>query len=70
MKKKVRKTEDQIVDQLRVLTNRKRGLTDTAQELGFTIQFISDVVYGRRGVSENLARKMGYRRIVEFEEVA
>ena len=62
-----RKIESELVVELKAMTDRKFGLTITARELGFTPQFILDVVKGRRGVTENLAKAMGYIRIVEFE---
>ena len=64
-----RKTEAELLNELKAATEKRRGLTDAAQRYGFTIQFISDVVYGRRGISEKLAEKMGYRRVVEYERV-
>jgi hypothetical protein len=69
MKKICRKTEAELLDELKRSVDRKRGLTNTAEELGFTIQFISDVIHERRPVSMNLAERMGYKRIVEFEKV-
>lgn len=58
-----------MLQELTRSVDRKRGLTSEAERLGFTIQFISDVVYGRRPISEKLAERMGYRRVVEFEKV-
>ena len=38
-----------------------------AARLGFTPQFLNDVVNGRRGVSKELAESMGYRKLpVQF----
>ena len=70
MRKVARKTEADLLDELKRSVDHKRGLTNTAERLGFTIQFISDVVNGRRPVSGKLAERMGYRRVVEFERAA
>ena len=70
MRKLPRKTEADLLKELQAITDKRRGLTTAAERFGMTIQFISDVVYGRRGVSEKLAEKMGYRKIVEYEKVA
>ncbi len=68
--RKTRKPESQLVGELKARTDRKFGLTVTAKELGFTPQFVLDVVKGRRAVTVKLAAAMGYRRVVEFERVA
>jgi len=39
---------------------------DVAIALGMTPQFINDVIKGRREVSENLARGLGYAKVVSF----
>lgn len=67
--RKQRRTGEYLVRQLQAMTERKFGLTLTAQELGFTPQFILDVVKGRRLVSTRLAAAMGYERVVVFEKV-
>lgn len=67
---KNRKPESHLIEELRARTDRKFGLKRTADELGFTPQFVLDVVKGRRSVSPKLAIAMGYRRVVEFEKVA
>lgn len=38
----------------------------TAKRLGFTPQFINDVLNGRRKITDNLAAKMGYQRVTRF----
>ena len=37
-----------------------------AKKLGFSEQFICDVMKGRREISDNLASALGYRRVVMF----
>lgn len=68
--KRNRKPESHLVQELAARTDRKFGLKRTAHELGFTPQFVLDVVKGRRSVSDRLAEAMGYRKVVEFEKVA
>lgn len=62
-------TEKYLVQTLR-LRARKTSQVQVAKELGLSPAFICDVLKGRREVTERLARKMGYRKIVEFEKVA
>lgn len=38
----------------------------TAKRLGFTPQFINDVLRGRREITDNLAAQMGYERVTRF----
>lgn len=64
-----RKTEPDLLAELKAKTDRKFGLTLAAEEYGFTIQFIRDVVTKRRPISPRLAASMGYRRVIEFERV-
>lgn len=37
---------------------------------GFSSPYVSDVLSGRREISDNLARALGYRRVVSWEPVA
>lgn len=37
-----------------------------ADKLGFTPQFINDVLKGRREMTEALAGKLGFKRVVSF----
>jgi plasmid maintenance system antidote protein VapI len=67
MRKPIRKSESELIAELKSRADRKRGLTDMAEEFGFTIQYLSDIVNDRRPISGNLALAMGYTRIVEFE---
>jgi hypothetical protein len=64
-----RRTEADLLNELKTTASKKRGLTEIAERTGFTVQFISDVIYGRRGITENLAASMGYRRVVEYERL-
>lgn len=38
----------------------------TAKRLGFTPQFICDVLKGRREITESLAERLGYNRVTRF----
>jgi len=37
-----------------------------AREIGFSAQFVCDVLQGRRHISSELAEKIGYRRKIVF----
>jgi predicted transcriptional regulator len=64
-----RVTTRQIVQLLRNAV-KMRSQREVADDLGLSPAFVCDVLKGRREVTERLARKMGYRKVVEFEKVA
>jgi hypothetical protein len=39
---------------------------ETADKYGISTAYLNDVLHGRRPVSENLARKLGWTRVVVF----
>ena len=65
--RRVEKNEDYLRGELRCdITN--RGLTQSswADAMGFSRQFICDVLAGRRPITERLAKALGYERRVVF----
>ena len=66
MRKATRITEAMLLEDLKAEISRD-SLRATARRLGFTPQFLCDVIYERRAISERLAGAMGYRRVVIFE---
>lgn len=64
---KRRKTEADLLKELTDMTAKRGGLTETAKRLEISIQYLSDVVYGRRRISQTLAERLGYVRVVEYE---
>jgi DNA-binding transcriptional regulator YdaS (Cro superfamily) len=40
-----------------------------ATQLGISAQYLSDIITGHREVSDPVARKLGYRRVVTFEPI-
>lgn len=62
-------TEKQVVEALKART-RQTSQRKVAAELRLSAAFVCDVLKGRREVTDRLARKMGYRRVVKFEKVA
>lgn len=65
---KQRVSEALLVKRLEKETNLHGSLLVKAREYGVSPQFLSDVIRGRRNVTENLARALGYTRIIEFEK--
>lgn len=61
-------SEGDLYDALRAKID-TLGQAAAAKELGFTPQFLNDVMNGRRTLSERLVTALGYRRVVTFERM-
>lgn len=57
-------TEHDLLDILSDMT--KGGLGQPSRELDFTVSYLHDVLRGRRFVSEKMAGKLGFNRVVVF----
>jgi plasmid maintenance system antidote protein VapI len=70
MEKKTRQHVDPafLVGALREECQRLGSQSEFARVNDFSRGFISDVLAGRRDVTETLARKLGYRRLMLFEK--
>jgi plasmid maintenance system antidote protein VapI len=53
-------------DRLRELIEELGSQKAAARKLGFTPSFINDVLHGRREMTEALAAKLGFKRVVTF----
>ena len=51
---------------LRALVRELGSQKAVAKKLGFTPSFINDVLKGRREMTEALAAKLGFKRVVTF----
>lgn len=62
-------TEHDVLD---LLSDRAFGpgksQVETANSIGYSVQYLGDVLHGRRPVSEEMARRIGLRRVVMFVE--
>lgn len=61
---------DSMVEELRKLQAAEGSQRAAAEKLGVTASYFSYLLSGRKLISENVARKMGYRRVVLFEKLA
>lgn len=66
---KNRKTERQLVAELKRRTDMRGGVTAFAQKFEFSAGFISDAAKGQTPITQNLAQALGYRRVIEFEPI-
>ena len=61
------KSESQLLDDLRERVRQFGRQAVVARELGFTPQYLCDVLGGNRPVSDKLASALGYDRVVRYE---
>jgi hypothetical protein len=66
-------TEAELIDEFRALFNWNGAKRLTAKAWakghGFSQAYVSDVLNGKRGISDRMAEAMGHRRIVTFERI-
>lgn len=60
-------SEEKVVAELRRQVQTYETQKALAEALGYSPQFLSDVLRQRRGIPDALATKLGYRRVVLFE---
>lgn len=58
-------TEGEVLNSLRDRLSTRQGTTqkEVAQKLGFSPQFLNDVLSGRRDLTERLADSLGFRYV-------
>ncbi len=59
-------TPEQLKEELKRFVAVHINRSTAARTLGFTPQFIADVINGNRSPSDKLAQRLGYRRVVRF----
>lgn len=58
--------EHDMLDRIEALVEQSGTQTALAMELGISMAYLGDVRRGRRPVSENLAKKLGWERMTVF----
>lgn len=61
-------SETFVLQDLRLAISRS-SQKEVAKRLRLTPQYINDVLHRRRPVSSEMAKKLGYRRVVVFERI-
>jgi DNA-binding Lrp family transcriptional regulator len=57
----------ELLDSVDDMARQKGSQTALAKELGITPAYLSDVLNGRRGISDRFAALVGYRRVTGWE---
>jgi hypothetical protein len=61
-------TPNQAMESLKKLVSGCKTQKDAAHKLGITPQYLCDILYGRRDISESVATSLGFERKVIFKK--
>jgi len=59
-------TEEQAVELIRAMVDREGSQSKVAAELRVSPSFISDILAGSRKVSDNIAKRLGYSKVIVY----
>jgi plasmid maintenance system antidote protein VapI len=59
-------TQEEILDILKQMAKKWDTQKELAEQLGISNAYMSDILAGIRPVSDGVARRLGYRRIVKY----
>lgn len=62
-------THEKAIELIRQKVKAHGSQIKTAKELDIAPAYLSDILNGRRDVSDSVARKLGYRRVIFFEKL-
>lgn len=62
-------THEEALKRIRDLVKRSGSQVAAAKELNISPAFLGDILRGARPISDNVAQKLGYRRVVQFVPV-
>lgn len=65
-------TYDKAIELIRKMVKDEGSQFAAAKKLDVSAQYLSDILLGRRDISDNVARKLpphGYRRVIFFERI-
>ena len=61
-------THEKALELIKAIVREERSQFAAAKRLDIRPAYLSDILSGKRGISENVARKLGYRRVIVYEE--
>ena len=62
-------TYDKAIELIRSLIHQYGSQVRVAERLDISPAFLSDILAGKRAISDNVARRLGYRRVIFFEKI-
>ena len=57
---------EEAIKALREMVKKSGSQTAVARELDISQAYLADILAGKRDVSKNVARKLGYKRVIVF----
>ncbi len=61
-------TQDKAIELIEKIVKKHGSQREAAKELDISVTFLSDILKRRRSISDQIARRLGYRRVVMFEK--
>ena len=61
-------TEEEARELIRDMVDTEGSQSAVAKQLGISASFVSDILAGSRKVSDRVAQKLGYSRVIMFEK--
>lgn len=68
VKTETRITPDDAIELIEDLITELGTRSKAADALGISPQYLSDIMSGARAISDNVARKLGYSKVVYYEK--
>jgi plasmid maintenance system antidote protein VapI len=62
-------TQDEARKMLQEIVNKSDTKTEAARLIGISLPHLLDLLAGNRKISDNVARKLGYRRVVMYKKI-
>ena len=61
-------SHEEALELIRQIVKRKGTQLEAAKELDISSMYLSDILKGKSAISDNVARRLGYRRVLVFEK--
>lgn len=62
-------THEKAIELIRHIIREHGSQSAVAKSLNISPAYLSDILNGKRAISEEVAKRLGYRRVVFFEKI-
>lgn len=62
-------TQADAIDIIRNIVKEEGSQTGAAKRLGIAVSYLSDILNGNRNVSEKIAKKLGYKKVIVYKKI-
>lgn len=63
------KTENELVELLKQSVSPNQTQKEVASRLGISPQYLHDILWRRRSISDDVARALGFEKIISFRRI-